>query len=200
MMNSKYKTIKSHAQAELVVCRSRFLGFAAQVDSAAAAHNFIKKHTAEFPDATHCCWAYKTGFPDNPQEHSSDAGEPSGTAGRPILGAISHYNLQNVVIVVVRYFGGIKLGIRGLIEAYAAAARSAIENAVIIEKLPMISFNIRISYPLFDIIKHEVKKNGGTIDNPTFEKDISCKISIPKNIAEPFRDELRAKGVILTKQ
>ena len=104
-----YKSINKLAESEYIISRSRFLGCALPADSIAAVQEFIRDCSARYPDATHCCWAYKTGFPEKPQEYYSDAGEPSGSAGRQILGMISQFGLQNVIIVAIRYFGGVKL-------------------------------------------------------------------------------------------
>ncbi len=190
-----YNSIKNIAESELVVSRSRFLGFALPADNVAEVQKFIRDYSARYPDAAHCCWAYKTGFPENPQKYYSDAGEPSGSAGRPILGMISHFELQNVIIVVIRYFGGVKLGIRGLIDAYATSARITIENAEIVIKRQMETLKIRLPYSLYDTVKHEVEIAGGTLNNPVFETDIICEINMPKEKTKMFADELRAKGV-----
>lgn len=189
-----YKSIKKIASSEYVVSRSRFLGFAIPADNIQEVQQIIKKYSSEYSDATHCCWAYKTGFPGKPQEYYSDAGEPGGSAGRPILGMISHFELQNVIIIVIRYFGGVKLGIRGLIDAYATSARMTIEAAEIIKKQPMATKKIRLPYSLYDTVKHEIEKQGGELINPVFESEITCEINIPKNKTEKITDELRAKG------
>lgn len=111
---------------------SKFLSFAVPVASADDAKALIKSTQNKYHDARHCCWAYMIGT-DRAEYLSSDNGEPSGTAGKPILGQINSFELTNVVICVVRYFGGIKLGTSGLIAAYRQAAREAIEAGEIIE-------------------------------------------------------------------
>ena len=189
-----YKSIKNIAKSELMVNRSRFIGFALPADNIQEVQKIIKNYSTEYFDATHCCWAYKTGFPEKPQEYYSDAGEPGGSAGRPIIGVISHFKLQNVIIIVVRYFGGVKLGIRGLIDAYATSARKTIEIAEIIKKQQMERFKIRLPYSLYDILKHEIESIGGKLINPVFESEIICEIDVPKENAKTFVDELCAKG------
>lgn len=111
---------------------SKFISFAVPVTSVDEARETIATYTNRYHDARHVCWAYMVGA-DRSQFLSSDNGEPSGTAGKPILGQINSFNLTNVVIIVVRYFGGIKLGTSGLIVAYREAAREAISAATIIE-------------------------------------------------------------------
>jgi len=97
-------------------------------------------------DATHNCWAYRIFSPNGILEHSSDDGEPSGTAGRPILGALKKYDLMNTAIVVTRYFGGVKLGVRGLIEAYSSAAEMAVKGAELRKLRLMKEFEVEVDY------------------------------------------------------
>ena len=113
---------------EFTVKRSRFIGSVRTVLSAEEAAALIKDFPLLYPKANHHCWAYRVGI-DSPLEHCSDAGEPAGTAGRPILGTIKRHLLDNTLIVVTRYFGGVKLGVRGLIEAYGTAAEMAAVEA-----------------------------------------------------------------------
>ena len=114
------------ADIEITVKRSRFIGSVRLLTDAASAQQKVSEVAQIFPKATHYAWAYKTTAAQ-PLEHASDAGEPSGTAGRPILGAIKRANLDNTIIIVTRYFGGVKLGVRGLIDAYGEAAQLAAE-------------------------------------------------------------------------
>lgn len=123
---------------------SKFISFVIPVASATEAKAEIAKKQNEYHDARHVCWAYMVG-PDRKEYLSSDNGEPSGTAGKPILGQINSFGLTDVVIIVVRYFGGIKLGTPGLIVAYREAARDAISNGEIIEKHQ--TTRIRITFP-----------------------------------------------------
>ncbi len=112
-----YLTIQGPAEGKITEKMSRFLAFAWPVADAAEAREVAARYQKEYHDARHVCWAYVTGA-DRAEQYSNDNGEPSGTAGKPILGQINSLNLTNVVVVVVRYFGGIKLGTPGLIAAY----------------------------------------------------------------------------------
>ena len=112
-----------------------------------------------------------------------------------ILGMISHFELQNVIIIVVRYFGGVKLGVRGLIDAYGRSARIAIERAEIVKRQQMERVKICLPYSLYDTLKHEIEIIGGALENPVFEKNIICEINLPKENTKIFVDELSAKGV-----
>ncbi len=131
-MSDFYKTLKAPSEGLFKEKMSKFLSFAVPVASAEEAKAVIKATQNKYHDARHCCWAYMIGT-DRTEYLSSDNGEPSGTAGKPILGQINSFELTNVVICVVRYFGGIKLGTSGLIAAYRQAAREAIEAGEIIE-------------------------------------------------------------------
>lgn len=118
----------SSAEVETRHKRSIFTGRVFRADSEEEARGHIREISRRYSDASHNCWAYRVGFP-NPVEYYSDAGEPSGTAGKPILGAILRADVVNAVVVVTRYFGGTKLGVRGLIEAYGESATLALEAA-----------------------------------------------------------------------
>lgn len=141
-MSDFFKTLKAPSEGLFKEKMSKFLSFAVPVASAEEARAVIKSTQNKYHDARHCCWAYMIGT-DRSEYLSSDNGEPSGTAGKPILGQINSFELTNVVICVVRYFGGIKLGTSGLIAAYRQAAREAIEAGEILEchEQARLSFN-----------------------------------------------------------
>jgi len=119
-------TIERETQAELVVGRSRFIALSFRLESAEEGKKKLKKAQSLFPGATHYCYAFRLS---EKEEFSSDGGEPAGSAGRPILAALRHFGLLHAMVVVVRYFGGKKLGIRGLIEAYGEAARMVLQKS-----------------------------------------------------------------------
>ena len=131
-MADTFYTLNAPAEGIYKEKMSKFLAFAVPVTSAAEAKEVIAKYQKEYFDARHVCWAYMIGSART-EFLSNDNGEPSGTAGKPILGQINSFNLTNIVIIVVRYFGGIKLGTSGLIVAYREAAREAITAGEIIE-------------------------------------------------------------------
>ena len=131
-MNEFYKTLKAPCEGLYKEKMSKFISFAIPIESSDEAKELIKKYSKEYYDARHVCWAYMLGA-DRKDFLSNDNGEPSGTAGKPILGQINSFEITNVLIVVIRYFGGIKLGTSGLIVAYREAAAEAIRNGEIIE-------------------------------------------------------------------
>ena len=154
---------------------SKFISFAVPVTSAAEAKEVVAKYQKEYFDARHVCWAYMIGTARN-EFLSNDNGEPSGTAGKPILGQINSFNLTNIVIIVVRYFGGIKLGTSGLIVAYREAAREAINAGNIIECHEMASISFNFPYLAMNDVMKVVKDPGIKIANQVF--DNACQMTI----------------------
>jgi uncharacterized YigZ family protein len=197
-LSEQFNTLAGDCEAELVVQRSRFIGYAAPVSSRDEARAFIDTIAEQHPKARHCCWAYKTGYPDSPEEYYTDAGEPSGSAGSPILLAISTSGLQNIVVVVIRYFGGIKLGIRGLIEAYRTTAQLTLEKGTCIRKQPMTSYRITCSYAQFESLKHIVETTGGTVMTSDFKEAVTCTASIPRNMGDTFTAQCESTGINAT--
>ena len=154
---------------------SKFISFAVPVTSAAEAKEVVAKYQKEYFDARHVCWAYMIGTARN-EFLSNDNGEPSGTAGKPILGQINSFNLTNIVIIVVRYFGGIKLGTSGLIVAYREAAREAINAGNIIECHEMASISFNFPYLAMNDVMKVVKDPDIKIANQVF--DNACQMTI----------------------
>ena len=136
----------SSAEVETKVRRSIFIARLDPCRSEGEARTALARVQAAHRDATHNCWACLLG-PEPAVEFSSDAGEPSGTAGRPILGALKRSGMVNLVVVVTRYFGGIKLGVRGLIEAYSGAANLAVAAACPVRRILSRPLSVRLSYP-----------------------------------------------------
>ncbi len=138
------KIAKGEASAKINIKRSVFIATAKAAKSVQEAKEFIREVSKKYRDATHNCWAYRVYESGAVVEHSSDAGEPSGTAGLPILGAIKSMEIFNVAVVVSRYFGGVKLGVRGLREAYSKAARLALEKLRVAEAREVSIFEVKV--------------------------------------------------------
>lgn len=157
-MADEYFTIEKEGSGVFKEKMSKFLSFALSANTAEEAKAIVKRYQNEYHDSRHVCWAYMLGA-DRNEWQLNDNGEPSGTAGKPILGQINSFGLTNVVVVVVRYFGGIKLGTPGLIAAYREAARLALEDAGKIEVHKMetvkISFPYMNSNDVMKIVKSE---------------------------------------------
>lgn len=145
LKEDEYLEPEGPAEAELKVRRSLFIARLAPCRAEDEAREILARVQAAHHDATHNCWAYLLG-PAPTLEYSSDAGEPSGTAGRPILGALKQSGMVNVMVVVTRWFGGVKLGVRGLIEAYGAAAGMAVDAARPAVRVLSRAVTVRLSY------------------------------------------------------
>lgn len=166
-----YYTLKGTGSSQYKEKMSRFLSFAEPAGSAEEARAAVKRYQNEYHDARHVCWAYMIG-PERKEWQLSDDGEPSGTAGKPILGQINSAGITGCVIVVVRYFGGIKLGTSGLISAYREAARLAIEDAGVREMHQMKRVRLEFGYETGDRVMRVLK--GGDVDVIEKQFDNMC--------------------------
>ncbi|WP_416197798.1 MAG: putative protein, YigZ family [Sporanaerobacter sp.] len=158
-MNIRYKTIHNIGKDEIIINKSRFIGYAKPIENEGEALAFIEEIKTLHKDATHNVYAYVVGDDNNIQRYSDD-GEPSGTAGIPVLEVIKKEDLRNVVVVVTRYFGGIKLGTGGLIRAYTKGAKIGLEAGNIIEKVLFRKVKIRLDYTLYGKVENYLKTNG----------------------------------------
>jgi uncharacterized YigZ family protein len=188
-MSDSFFTISAPAEAQFREKMSRFIAFAHPVKSAEEAREVVKRYQNEYHDARHVCWAYMIGA-ERTEWQLNDNGEPSGTAGKPILGQINSFGLTDIVIAVVRYFGGIKLGTSGLIAAYREAARLCIENADIIELHEMAE--IYVTYPYMSMNSVMKICKGGDIEILQQEFDNTCfiKIRVRKDLEEEIANRL----------
>lgn len=184
-----YKTISGPAEATFTEKRSRFLAFAFPVSTPEEARALVKEFSKRYYDARHVCFAYMLGA-DRSQFIANDNGEPSGTAGRPILGQINSMEVTDIIILVVRYFGGIKLGTPGLIAAYKESARLVLEAADIIERRQMERFTIRFPYMAVNDIMKAVKNPDITIVERVFDNTCSMTIEIPSDLSAQLRGRL----------
>lgn len=193
-----FKTLKAVSQGIYREKMSRFLAFAEPVATADDARAVIKRYQNQYHDARHVCWAYMIGT-GREEFLSNDNGEPSGTAGKPILGQINSFGLTNVVIVVVRYFGGIKLGTSGLIVAYREAARLAIEAGEILECHEQARRSFTFAYltmnDVMKIVKKEqvrvIEQHFDNVCSMTIETDadaIPALVSLLKGAGASFQD------------
>ena len=176
-MADTYHTIIATSQGLYKEKMSKFISFAVPVQSAAEAREVAKQYQKEYFDARHVCWAYMIGAART-EFLSNDNGEPSGTAGKPILGQINSFGLTNIVIVVVRYFGGIKLGTSGLIVAYREAAADAINNAQIIECHEQTVISFTFDYLAMNDVMKVIKGVDLKILNQEFDNDCLMTVSI----------------------
>ena len=157
MFDDTYKTISEKAEGLFKDKGSRFIGLAFPIKSEAEVKEILAEIKKKYYDATHHCYAYYIGHIGSPSVRMNDDGEPSGTAGRPIYGQILSSELKNVLVVVVRYFGGTKLGVSGLINAYKETAKITITNAKIEERKIKDVYKIEFEYPLINNVMQVLK-------------------------------------------
>lgn len=167
---------------------SRFLSFAVPVSDADSARAIVKSYQNRYHDSRHICWAYMLGA-ERSEWQLNDNGEPSGTAGKPILGQINSFGVTDVVVVVVRYFGGIKLGTSGLIQAYREAARLALEDAGRLEMHIMRSLRINFPYVSSNDVMKVVKRHEVIVKERVF--DNTCTLVL--EIREDFYPEIMGR-------
>ena len=176
-MADTYLTIAAPSEGVFREKMSKFLAFAHPVTTVGDAKAIIATYQKKYFDARHVCWAYMLGF-DRTDFQSNDNGEPSGTAGKPILGQINSFNLTDVVIVVVRYFGGIKLGTSGLIAAYREAARIALDEAEIVERTLMKQIEFTFPYLSMNDVMRTVKQCNLAILSQQFDNACSMTVAV----------------------
>lgn len=191
MDNDKYKTITEKAIGEgfYSESRSKFLAFAHHVDSVEQALEIVKEYRKKYYNARHCCYAYRIGFMGE-EFRMNDDGEPSSTGGKPILGQIDSNGLTNTLIIVVRYFGGVKLGTSGLIVAYREASSDAIAHCDIEERFIEEQIKFTFSYPMMNAVMKIVKDMNPRIINQVFDNTCELTLSIRKSYADELRTRL----------
>lgn len=182
-MADVYYTIGREGTGKFTEKKSRFLSFAYHVVSAEDAKARLKALANEYHDARHVCWAYVIG-PERMEWQANDNGEPSGTAGKPILGQINSRGLTDVAVGVVRYFGGIKLGTPGLTAAYKEAASIALEDSGIKECVRQQLYSFTFPYMVMNDVMKIVKSSGAEIVNQQFDNSCSMTLSIRLDDAE----------------
>ena len=192
-MSDFFKTVKGISQGLYKEKMSKFISFAEPVQSADEAKAVIKKYQNQYHDARHVCWAYMIGT-DRSEYLSSDNGEPSGTAGKPILGQINSFGLTNIVIVVVRYFGGIKLGTSGLIVAYREAAAEAINAGEILECHEQTTITFTFAYLGMNDVMKVIKSEDLRILSQDFDNCCTMTIQLDADKAEPLKKRLTDLG------
>ena len=178
-MSDCFNTLAAPSEGIYKEKMSKFLSFAIPVTSVTEAKEIIKQYQKQYYDARHVCWAYMIGTERN-EFLSSDNGEPSGTAGKPILGQINSFGLTNVLIIVVRYFGGILLGTSGLIVAYREAAAEAINNGTILECHQQATVTFTFPYLGMNDVMKLVKRDNLKVTEQEF--DNLCKMTIQANL------------------
>lgn len=184
-----YKTIIGVAEGIYTEKRSKFIAIAIPVHTVEEIKQHLDIYQKKYYDARHVCYAYMLGH-ERKDFRTNDNGEPSGTAGKPILGQINSNGLTDILIVVVRYFGGIKLGTSGLIVAYKAAAAEAIANATIIEKTVDDEIAVAFEYPFMNDVMRIVKEEEPEILEQSYDMDCLMKLRIRRSMMGKLRARL----------
>ena len=189
-MADTYKTVsKEVCEGFYSEKRSKFLAFVHHVDSVDEAMAIVKEYRKKYYDARHCCYAYVLGS-DRADFRANDDGEPSSTAGKPILGQLNRLELTDVLVVVIRYYGGVNLGTGGLIVAYRKATEDALSKAVIEEKFVEERITYRFTYPMINAVMRVVKETGARIVSQSFDNDCEIVLSIRQSLAEGLQARL----------
>lgn len=178
---------KSESDARIEVKGSRFIGRLYPVENQLEAKKMLRQIKDKYKDATHNCWAFRVSISRGDFEaRSSDEGEPSGTAGRPILECLEERQIGDALLVVSRYFGGTKLGLGGLNRAYRRCAREVIARSQLEEKPETAAFNLRFPYDYEPMMRNHLYRNDGQIDFSHYGDDVVWKVSFPEISAEKF--------------
>jgi uncharacterized YigZ family protein len=189
----EYRTLRGIGTAQLVIKKSVFIGYASPASSEEEAKEFIAKIKSNHSDATHNVSAYLINDGKNFAVRYDDDGEPKGSAGKPVLRVIQNKGLNNVVVVVTRYFGGIKLGYGGLVKAYSDAASLAIENAGIVEVYETERFEVAFPYGLFHTVRSTIEENGGRVVGEEYGELVKFTVETIRGKAEPLMELLTGK-------
>lgn len=193
-----YQTLKHAVTARLEIKKSDFIAHAYPVASREDAMFHVEQMREQYADARHHCWAYIIGDPNNTTSAGfDDDGEPNGTAGRPILNVLQHKSIGNVIIVVVRYFGGIKLGAGGLTRAYAGSAQAAVDEMVLLPYVPMTQVKILAEFATEAQCRYVVEDLGGRIDDVNYSKQVTLTVSLAKADIDNLKERLAMDGRVL---
>jgi uncharacterized YigZ family protein len=185
-----FYSIKDKARFEIKIKRSVFICSVKFVETTKQAKEFISKISNEHKNATHNCWAYIVGD-KGATSHCSDAGEPSGTAGQPMLNTLKKYKTTNIAAVVTRHFGGVKLGIKGLINAYSEAVQKTLETKRLVKLIKTESFCITTKYSFNDTLKYQLDKYAGKIIHTNYSGNVTYEFEVEQKDAVRLEKYLR---------
>ena len=193
-----YQTLKNPVTARLEIKKSEFIAHAYPVSSREQAMFHVEQLQEQYPDARHWCWAYIIGDPDNTTSAGfDDDGEPNGTAGRPILGVLQHKSIGNVIIVVVRYFGGIKLGAGGLTRAYAGSAQAAVDQMTLSPYIPMAKVQIVATFATEAQCRYVIEDLGGQIEDVAYSQQVMLTATLAQADVADLKERLAMDGRVL---
>lgn len=197
-MSKDYPIPAESIEREIDIKKSRFIARVAPVNSREEAMAFLEQARADFPDARHQCWAYQIGRPGAAtQAAMNDDGEPSGTAGKPILNVIQHKDMGDIMVVVIRYFGGIKLGAGGLVRAYAGATEAVLSDVTRRTQVPVRRLAITLDFALEQPVRHWCDQHEAHVEDVGYGEGVSMHVAVPEASIQAFVAFCRAEGVTL---
>lgn len=187
----RYRVPAGNVRVEDRIEKSRFIASAARASSSDQARAFVDTLRAEFPDATHHCFAFVAGPPGTSAAiGSSDDGEPAGTAGRPMLSVLLNSGVGEVVAVVTRYFGGVKLGKGGLVRAYTGAVQHALREMETVERVTMLDGLVVVAYAQVDAVRRAIERAGGVVAGEEFGAEVVFRIRVPDDCSDALERAL----------
>lgn len=182
-------------EVEYEIKKSRFIARVAKAADREAAMAVLAKAREDYPDARHHCWAYLIGNPHSPTTVAmSDDGEPSGTAGKPILNVLQHKDVGDLMLVVIRYFGGIKLGAGGLVRAYSHSAQLAMTELSTEDQVPYSHCNLAGDYALEQPLRHWLGQHQGKVESVDYGEQVRFAVSVPDEALESLRAFIEGLG------
>lgn len=183
MSDNYFYHLEEESHYEIKIKNSSFIAHINNILSFEDSKYYISEINSKYKDATHNCWAYILGKTGE-MFHSSDAGEPAGTAGKPILNTLQKYKMTNTIAVVTRYYGGVKLGVRGLIDAYSESVEECIKNSTLKPIIEIQSYKINLSYDKFDTVKYNLKNQEVEIKDINYQESITFIAEVEKSKSE----------------
>lgn len=196
MSEHTYPTPARTLERELEAKKSRFIARAGQVESREQALAFVDQAVADYPDARHHCWAYLIGDPASATTAAmSDAGEPSGTAGKPILNVIQHKGIGDVIVVVIRYFGGIKLGAGGLVRAYAGATQRVLADLPLTAHEPRTTCRLTLDFAQEQPLRHWASQHRAEVLAVDYGEAVTVTLRLPEEALEALHPFVQARGI-----
>ncbi len=196
ILNPSYSIPAKLHTTELEIKKSCFIALADHVATREEAMEVIRSTKSRFPDAPHYCWAYQLGDPKSAASAAmSDDGEPSGTAGKPILNVLTHKDVGDVIVVVVRYFGGIKLGTGGLIRAYSSVTDKVMNELVCTEAVASVVLELALDFSQEQLVHHWLDSYQGELISVDYSQTVSMKIKIPSSFHSPLSSLCNANNI-----
>lgn len=188
-MSKDYPVPAGYLERETEVKKSRFIARIYPVSDRDEVRAYVEQARRDYPDARHVCWGYQIGRPGSAAEAAmSDDGEPSGTAGKPILGVIQHKDMGDVLVIVIRYFGGIKLGAGGLVRAYAGAAESVLSAVDRVVQQARVQATVSFGFADEQPLRHWCEGHEGRIEHITYSSQVTATVSVPETEQQALAD------------